>query len=143
LLGLRVSSSASLWLERRIKSPDCRVFFGQNPVSATGGIWVARVRNFQEVSVSLTEKILEEGIDMHCAHPSLQSDRVLLYLLYRLAFGNVGRFDTEVLSKLTPSLDFFGIELDDQFPQSKSFEFLVIAARWGVELGAKCRCICV
>jgi hypothetical protein len=116
LLGFRISSSASLWLERRIKSPDCRVFFGQNTVSATGGIRIARVRHFQEVGMPFTEKILEEGIDVHCPHPSLQSDRVLLYLLYRLAFGNVGWFDTEVLSKLTPSLDFFGIEFDDQLP---------------------------
>lgn len=88
-----------------------------------------------------SEKIFEEGIDMHCPHPSFESDRVLLYLLHRLAFGNVRRFDTKVLSKLTPSLDFFGIKLDDQFPQSKGFEFLVIAPRWGVELGPKCRCI--
>jgi hypothetical protein len=66
--------------------------------------------------MSLAEKVLKEGIDMHCPHPSLQSDRILLNLLYRLAFGNVGRFDTEVLGKLAPSLDFFCIELDDQFP---------------------------
>jgi hypothetical protein len=100
------------------------------------------VRNFQKVGMSLAEKILEEGIDMHRPHPSLQSDRVLLYLLDRLAFGNVGRLDTEVLSKLTPSLDLFGIKLDDQLPQREGSEFLVIAPGWGIELGAKCRCIC-
>jgi len=66
--------------------------------------------------MSLAEKVLEEGIDMHCPHPSLQSDRVLLYLLDRLALGHIRRFDTKVLSKLTPSLDFFGIEFDNQFP---------------------------
>ena len=99
--------------------------------------------NFQEVGVSLTEKILEESIDMHCPHPSLQSDRVLLYLLYRLAFGDIRRLDTEVLSKLTPGLDFFGIELDDQLPQSKGLEFFVIAPGWGVELRPKGRCVCI
>jgi hypothetical protein len=92
--------------------------------------------------MSLAEKILKEGIDMHCPHPSLQSNRVLLYLLYRLAFGNIGRLNTEVLGKLTPCLDFFSIEFDDQFPQSEGSELLVIAPGRGVELGPKCRCIC-
>ena len=83
------------------------------------------------------EQIFEESIDMHSPHPSFQSDRVLLHLLYRLTFGDVRRFDSEVLSELTPSFDLFRIELDDKLPQSECLEFFVVTSRRSIELSPK------
>lgn len=91
----------------------------------------------QEVGMLFPKKVLEESVDVHCSHPSFQSDRVLLYLLDRLAFGHIGRLDAQVLSKLTPCLDLFSIELDDELPQSISFKLLVVAPRRSVELRPK------
>lgn len=85
----------------------------------------------------LAQKVFEESIDMHGSHPSFQSDCVLLYLLYRLTFGDIRWFDTKVLGKLTPSFDFFGIELDDELPQSECLEFLVVTSRRSIELSPK------
>lgn len=83
------------------------------------------------------EKIFEKGINMHSPHPSFQSDGILLYLLCRLAFGNIGWFDSKVLSELAPSFDLLCIKLDDELPQSKSLKFFVIASRRSVELSPK------
>lgn len=74
------------------------------------------VWNIKKVSVLLAEKIFEEGINMHGPHPSFQPDSILLYLLYGLTLGDIGRLDSEVLGELTPSLDSFSIKFDDELP---------------------------
>lgn len=86
----------------------------------------------------LAQQVLKKGIDMHCPHPPLQSNGVLLYFLYRLAFGDIGRLDTEILGELAPCLDLFGIEFDDQLPQGIYFEFFVVASGRRVELRTEC-----
>lgn len=95
------------------------------------------MRNVKEVGMLFTEKIFEEGIDMHSPHPSFQSDSVLLYLLCRLTFGNIRWLNSKILSKLTPGLDLLRIKLDDKLPQRERLEFFIVAARRSVELSPK------
>jgi hypothetical protein len=116
LLGLGVSPSTSFGLEGWIESSDGSIFFDRDSVSAVGRIRVAGMRHVKKVCVLFAQKIFEERINMHGPHPSFQSDRILLYFLYRLSFGDIRWLDSKVLGKLTPSLYFFSIELDDELP---------------------------
>jgi hypothetical protein len=74
------------------------------------------MRHIKEVGVLFAQKIFEKRINMHSPHPSFQSDCILLYFLYRLTFGDIRWFDSEILGELTPGFDLFGIELDDELP---------------------------
>jgi hypothetical protein len=91
LFGLGVPSSTTFRFEGWIEGSDGCVFFNQHTISAVGRIRIAWVRDIKEVGMLFAKKIFEEGIDMHRPHPSFQSDRILLYFLYRLTFGDIGR----------------------------------------------------
>jgi len=95
------------------------------------------VWDIKKVGMLFAEEIFEEGIDMHSPHPSFQSNCILLYLLYRLTFGNVWWLDSKVLSELTPSFDLLSIEFDYELPQSIRLKFFIVASRRSIELSPK------
>jgi hypothetical protein len=138
LLGLGVSPSTSFGLEGWIESSDSSIFFDRDSVSAVGRIRVAGMRHIKKICVLFAQKIFEKRINMHGPHPSFQSDRILLYFLYRLSFGHIRWFDTKILRELAPCFDLFGIELDDEFPQSECFELFIVASGRSIELSPQC-----
>jgi hypothetical protein len=95
------------------------------------------MRNITKVGMLFAQEVFEEGIDMHSPHPPFQSDGILLYLLYRLTFGDIRWLDSEVLGELTPSLDIFSIELDDKLPQSICLKLFVVTPRRSIKLSTK------
>ena len=78
----------------------------------------------------VSEEILEESVDVHCTHPTFQSNTVLLHFLDRLAFRYIRRFDAKIQRELTPCLNLFGIEFLNKFKQAVDFEVFIVALRW-------------
>jgi len=72
----------------------------------------------------MVHEILEEGIDMHRVHPSLQPYRILLDLLRALALLLVRGLNSQLQSQLSPGLELLGLELLDELEQSEGAEGL-------------------
>ena len=79
------------------------------------------------------QEVFEEGINVHGAHPALQSHGILLDFLGALALVRVGWRDAQVQGQLRPCLDFFGVELAYELEQGPATEGIAIALGWRAE----------
>jgi hypothetical protein len=63
--------TSTLRLEFGVESPDSQVFLQRHTIASFTGEGIVGRRYLQEVGVLLAQQILEEGINVHGAHPSL------------------------------------------------------------------------
>jgi hypothetical protein len=96
LFSLGIAPPSSLGTKRRIQSSDSKIFLRHDSVSASGGIWVTRMWYLSRVNMLLAEQELEECINVHRSHPSLQPNAILLHFLHGLSFGHIGCLDSKI-----------------------------------------------
>jgi hypothetical protein len=70
-LGRLISLATPLGTERRIQCPDSKILISWDTISTFRRMRVMWRGEVQIVRMLLIEQILEEGVDMHCAHPAL------------------------------------------------------------------------
>lgn len=79
------------------------------------------------VGVLFAQEVLKKGVNMHGAHPALQSHRILLDLLRALALVRVRRRNAQIERQLRPGLDLLRIELAYQLEERPAAESVAIA----------------